>query len=104
MLKPYLIGISGGTASGKTTLCKELFQNLSGIDDCILLSMDNFYFGLSKEQHDDAENYNFDHPDSLDFDEMYKVVLKLLKHEDAEIPNYDFSTHSRTTEVQSQPK
>ena len=99
MLKPYLIGISGGTASGKTTLCRELFENLSGIDDCILLSMDNFYLGLTQEQHENVANYNFDHPDSLDFEEMYKVVQKLLKHEDATIPNYDFSTHSRTKEV-----
>ncbi|CAI2372165.1 unnamed protein product [Moneuplotes crassus] len=98
MLKPYFIGITGGTASGKTTLCREIFENLSVIDDCVLLSMDNFYKGLSQEDHDDAANYNFDHPDALDFDEIYEVVLKLLRYEDAEIPNYDFSTHQRTSE------
>ena len=113
-MKPYFIGISGGTASGKTTLCKELYQNLSEIqqskgpkgdtiskfrlklDKCILLSMDNFYKGLSKEDHDNAHNYNFDHPNSLDFDAAYEVVQKLMKYEDADIPNYDFATHSRT--------
>lgn len=98
MIKPYFIGICGGTASGKTTLCREIFQNLSVIDDCILLSMDNFYKGLTEEEHDDADNYNFDHPDAIDFDDVYNVLVKLLNHEDAEIPNYDFALHQRTKE------
>ena len=60
--------------------------------------MDNFYKGLSEEDHKNADKYNFDHPDAIDFDEIYEVVKKLLKYEDAEIPNYDFATHSRTEE------
>lgn len=61
--------------------------------------MDNFYKGLTPEEHEDAENYNFDHPDALDFDQIYEVVKKLMRHEDADIPNYDFATHTRTKEV-----
>lgn len=97
-MKPYFIGICGGTASGKSTLCREIAENLSVIDDFILLPMDNFYKGLTDEEHDNAENYNFDHPDAIDFDSVFHVLEKLLNHEDADIPNYDFATHKRTPE------
>ena len=96
MPQPFLVGITGGTASGKTTLCQEIFKNLKGVHDCVLLSMDNFYYGLSEEDHENADNYNFDHPNSLDFDAMYEALIDLLEYKDVEIPTYDFALHKRT--------
>lgn len=96
MPRPFLIGVTGGTASGKTTLCHDLFNSLKVIDDCVLMSMDNFYRGLTPEEHDNVANYNFDHPDALDFDKMRECLESLLNQEDTEIPTYDFASHQRT--------
>ena len=96
MPRPFLIGVTGGTASGKTTLCKEIFNSLKVVQDCILLSMDNFYKGLSDEEHEDADNYNFDHPNALDFDSMHSCIADLMERKDIEIPTYDFASHKRT--------
>lgn len=96
--RPLLVGVSGGTASGKTSVCRIITQAL-GIN-CVLISMDNFYKGLSPEDHDNAANYNFDHPNALDFDELHKCLSNLLANESTDIPIYDFSTHSRTSERQ----
>lgn len=93
--RPYFIGIAGGTASGKTTLCKEIIKQLNMVGDFTLLTMDNFYKDLTAEQMEDVANYNFDAPDSLDFDEMHETVQQLLQYKDVEIPDYDFSTNSR---------
>ena len=93
--KPYFIGIAGGTASGKTTLCKEIIKQLGVVGDFTMMTMDNFYKDLTPEQAADVENYNFDSPNSLDFDEVYIAVKKLLEYEDAKIPDYDFSINSR---------
>jgi uridine kinase len=93
--KPFLIGVTGGTASGKTTLCAEVSAALNLIQPSTLLSMDHFYFGLSDEDHEDADNYNFDHPKSLDFKEMAKTLKALLRGEDASTPTYNFATHKR---------
>lgn len=60
--------------------------------------MDNFYKGLSEEEHEDADNYNFDHPDAIDFDELYEAIKKLVNYEDVDIPHYDFTSHSRRPE------
>ena len=61
-----MIGVCGGTASGKTSLCKRIEERFQ--DDITIVSCDNYYRGLTDEQHEDAANYNFDHPDALDFD------------------------------------
>ena len=53
---------------------------------------------LSQEQRENVGNYNFDHPDSLDFDDMYECIKELLDYKDVMIPDYDFSTHSRKAE------
>lgn len=61
--------------------------------------MDNFYKGLSDEDHENADDYNFDHPDALDFEAIHETCVKLANHEDTDIPNYDFKTHQRTSEI-----
>lgn len=50
---------------------------------------------ISEEEHNDADNYNFDHPNSLDFDLAYECLQKLLKGEGVDIPIYDFTLHAR---------
>jgi len=65
ILKPILVGLSGGTASGKTTICEKIATRFKS--KCCVISLDSFYKSLSKEDHDNAANYDFDHPDAIDF-------------------------------------
>lgn len=91
--KPLFIGVTGGTASGKTSVCEIIKQEFG--QKCCLIAFDSFYKGLSDEDHDNAENYNFDSPNALDFDLAYEKILSLLRYEDVDIPIYDFATHRR---------
>jgi uridine kinase len=64
--KPLMVGVIGATASGKTSICSIIEKELN--IDCALISLDNFYKGLGEEDHNDADNYDFDHPNALDMD------------------------------------
>ena len=61
-----------------------------------MISLDMFYKGLTDDEHEDAANYNFDHPSALDFDLAYEKLQELISGQDCEIPTYDFALHKRT--------
>jgi len=98
---PMLIGVAGGTASGKTSVCKRIMQELGGAGGAggrgrlINISMDCFYKDLSAEQHAAILKYNFDHPDAFDFGELHGVMERLRERQRAEVPRYDYTTSSR---------
>ena len=91
--KPLFIGVTGGTASGKTSVCDIIKSKFN--HKCCLISFDSFYKGLSPEEHDDAANYNFDSPNALDFDLAYEKINELLEYKDVNLPIYDFVSHQR---------
>jgi uridine kinase len=96
---PFVIGVSGGTASGKTTVCDLIMQRLQ--DQCVvILSQDSFYKSLNAEQKQmvAAKEYNFDHPDAFDRQGMMECIEALRKGDEVDVPVYDFKTHSRSTE------
>ncbi|KAG7664130.1 URK1 [[Candida] subhashii] len=95
--EPYIIGIAGNSGSGKTSLSQKIIQ-LINQPWTILLSFDNFYNPLSEEERKLAfgNNFDFDHPDSLDLDLLVETVEKLKKGEKVEIPDYSFNLHNRT--------
>jgi len=90
----FLIGIAGGSASGKTFVAKSIGKYLdeNKISN-LIISQDNFYKGLT--EHDDSSTYNFDHPDAIDFDELISVVSELKKGNNVNVPKYCFETHKR---------
>lgn len=94
--RPFLIGVCGGSASGKTTVCEILKAALS-TEELSVISCDSFYKVLSAEQKKAAyaSEYDFDSPSAIDFETMKDAVRKLANWEDAHVPIYDFSTHSR---------
>lgn len=98
-MEPIVIGISGGSASGKTTICRKVQEGL-GVD-CTVLEMDHFYRGLTPEQINNVSEYNFDHPEALDLEAIYQALETLRSGQDAEIPVYDFKLHRRTSETQT---
>ncbi len=94
--EPIIIGIAGGTASGKTTLARkiqEAFPNQS-----VLISQDIYYKDLSHLSLEEREKTNFDHPDALDFTLFKEQILELKKGENVLLPTYNFATHSRMSE------
>lgn len=98
--EPFFIGVAGGTASGKTTVCNRIMQELQQTR-VALVSQDSFYRPLTAEERANVENYNFDHPDAIDQDLLLRVLDTLKNRESAEVPVYDFKTHSRTSEVET---
>lgn len=95
---PYLIGVAGGSGSGKTYFAREL-QRWLGKPNCEIVYQDNFYIDQSAKFDFDGGSVNFDHPDSIDF-KLLAEKLKILKSgKPADIPIYDFATHKRKKET-----
>lgn len=90
-----MIGIAGGTGSGKTTVA-EVILDRTGADNIALLPHDAYYKDLSDLPKSQREMVNFDHPDSLESSLMVKHIHALQRGEAVEIPVYDFENHSRT--------
>ncbi|CAI5962265.1 unnamed protein product [Closterium sp. NIES-65] len=96
--EPFLIGVSGGTASGKTTVCEQIIQQLHD-HRVVLVHQDSFYRGLTEEELKHASDFNFDHPDAFDTDALLSTIVALKEGQSVEIPVYDFKTHQRSTAV-----
>ncbi|KAG9282559.1 uridine-cytidine kinase-like 1 isoform X1 [Astyanax mexicanus] len=95
----FVIGLCGGSASGKTTVANKIIEALD-VPWVVLLSMDSFYKVLSKEEQELASKneYNFDHPDAFDFELLVTILRKLKKGKSIKVPVYDFTSHSRRKE------
>jgi len=95
MSSVFILGVAGGSCSGKTTLTRYL-QELFG-SDANVLAQDSFYIDQSHKFDKDGGSVNFDHPSSIDFPLMGNCIKDLKKNLDVDIPIYDFSTHKRET-------
>ncbi|XP_054712388.1 uridine-cytidine kinase 2-B-like [Uloborus diversus] len=93
---PFLIGVAGGTASGKSTVCQKIMEKV-GQRQVICISQDSFYKELSSEEKKKASKgkYNFDHPDAFDNELMHQVLKEILSGKVVQIPVYDFKSNSR---------
>ena len=97
-MDPVVVGVAGGTGSGKTTVAREILRR-AGTDQISLIQHDAYYKDLSDLPPAQRAMQNFDHPDALD-NGLLIAHLKELKAERAvEIPVYDFTTHTRTAET-----
>uniref|UniRef100_A0A8C4RAT8 Uridine-cytidine kinase n=1 Tax=Eptatretus burgeri TaxID=7764 RepID=A0A8C4RAT8_EPTBU len=103
---PVLIGVSGGSASGKSSVCGRIMELLGQNEveqqsrQVAMLSQDSFYRVLTPEQKMKADRgqYNFDHPDAFDNDLIYTTLQDVIAGKPVQIPTYDFVTHSRLPE------
>ena len=96
--RPFLIGISGGSGGGKTSVANVLYICL-GMENCLLFSMDTYYKDLTPEQEKNLNNYNFDTPDALDLDLLSEHLSSLMEWKSIEMPTYDFATNKRQKET-----
>ena len=96
MIKPYIIGVAGGSGSGKTYFAREL-QKVLGDNQCTIIYQDNYYIDQSHRFDGDGGSVNFDHPSSLDFDLLAFGLSELKLGKTIEVPIYEFATHKRLT-------
>src|SRR5690554_3363621 len=97
---PVVIGIAGGSGSGKTTVLRRIMEAF-GRGRIALLEHDAYYRDLSHLPFEERARFNFDHPDALETDLMVAHIDCLLAGEAIEKPTYDFTTHSRRAETET---
>jgi uridine kinase len=95
---PIVIGIAGGTGSGKTTVANIIVERV-GADQIAYLPHDAYYKDLSSLPENQRAEINFDHPNSLDTPLLIQHVLSLKNFQPIHLPIYDFRTHSRTSQT-----
>ena len=93
-----LIGIAGGTGSGKTSIAKAIASDF-GKSEVTLIEQDAYYRDLSNLTLEKRSVVNFDHPDAVDFDFMKLQLNNLIQGNKVNIPIYDFATHTRKNET-----
>lgn len=86
MSRPFVVVISGGTASGKTTLARQIRDRTGAL----IITHDRYYYGATNPVH-----FNFDHPDALETGLMVEHLRALMAGQAVDLPIYDFATHSR---------
>ncbi len=98
-VRPVVLGVAGGSGSGKSTVVKEVCRILgNGITS--VLHHDSYYRDLTHLPFEARVAVNFDHPDALETGLMVEHLRALLRGAPAEIPTYDFSTHTRARETE----
>lgn len=98
MSKPILIGITGGTGSGKSTIADALYSNFS--NDCIaMIQQDMYYKDQSHLSMEERVKTNYDHPMAFDNDLLVEHLKSLINGEAIEKPSYDFTVHNRAKET-----
>lgn len=98
--KPFLIGVAGGTSSGKTSVCKKIVELLDETNCDVhrkvaIISQESFYRHLTKDQLISVQSYNFDHPDAFDTKLMKSVVKDIVNNRKVSVPVYDTRSNTR---------
>lgn len=93
-----IIGICGGTGSGKTTVANRILESVSA-NEVVFIQQDSYYRNITDLPLDYRQIANFDHPDALDNDLLVNHVRRLKAGEAVELPLYDFKTHTRLNET-----
>lgn len=104
MQNVFVIGIAGGSGSGKSTFAKRLQERFP--DDIARVSCDNYYLARSDMPFEERKLQNYDAPEAFEFDLMIQQIMDLKNGKDVLCPVYDFALHTRSAqviEIQSKP-
>ena len=98
-----VLGVAGGSASGKTTIIKKVREYFG--DDIAVISHDNYYKAHDDMPFEERCKLNYDHPDSFESDKMAQDVKRLIEGEPIDMPTYDYCNHNRSQEtIRIEPK
>ena len=100
MTERILIGVAGGSGSGKTTVVEEILRSLRPFQVSII-HHDAYYRDLADRPFEERAEVNFDHPDALETELLVEHLTSLRAGSAVDVPVYDFSTHTRTHRVQA---
>lgn len=98
MPKPVVIGVAGGSGSGKTSVTKAIYESFKG-HSILILEQDFYYRDQSDLPYEERLKTNYDHPLAFDNDLLIKHIEKLLHYEPIDKPVYDYSIHTRSDQV-----
>jgi len=96
--RPFLIGVAGGTSSGKTTIAQRL-ADILGNEHLGLIRLDAYYLRRTGQPMEERAAVNYDHPDAFDWDLLAEHLDELLAGRPAPIPVYDYAIHDRTDDI-----
>lgn len=97
-MEPVIIGIAGGTGSGKTTVAKEVLKHFPGAS-VVTIHHDSYYRDRAHMPFEDRVKINYDHPDAFENDLMLRHLMELKAGHTIEKPLYDYETHTRKSET-----
>ena len=98
MKKPILIGITGGTGSGKTTVAEAIHSAFEG-NSITMIMQDSYYKDQSHITFEERLKTNYDHPHSIDMDHLIRDLKSLMSGKSVDMPVYDFAEHTRKSET-----
>jgi len=93
-----IIGIAGGSGSGKTSVAKALVKDMH-LSGTVIIEQDWYYKDLAHLPQEERMKWNFDHPDSVEFDLLIKDLNAMVRGETVDVPQYNYVTHSRAKET-----
>lgn len=96
--RPFLIGVAGGTCSGKTTVSERLAE-LAGDDNLALIKLDSYYITRDHQPIHERASANYDHPDAFDWQLLNDHMAALVNGGSVPVPVYDYANHTRSSEV-----
>lgn len=96
--KPVIIGVAGGSGSGKTTVCNKIYDYFSG-KSIVMIEHDSYYRDQSDIPFEQRLETNYDHPFAFDTDLLVEHLIKLQNNESIEVPVYDYTRHTRSDET-----
>ena len=99
MNERILLGVAGGSGSGKTTVVEEIIRSLHPFPVSVI-HHDSYYRDLADRPFEERVDVNFDHPDALETELLVEHLTRLRNGEGVDVPVYDFATHTRTQRVQ----
>ncbi|MEH7109536.1 MULTISPECIES: uridine kinase [Bacillaceae] len=98
MRKPVVIGVTGGSGSGKTSVTKAIYESFKG-HSILIIEQDYYYKDQSDLPFEERLKTNYDHPLAFDNDLLIEHIKKLLRYEPIDKPVYDYTIHTRSEEV-----
>jgi uridine kinase len=102
--RPFMIGVAGGSSSGKTTISERLVE-MTGAEHLSRIELDSYYLDRTEQALEDRAKANYDHPDAFDWPLLNDHLAALANGASVEVPIYDYADHNRSGETRTvEPK